>query len=116
MPGLDIIPVGGYKVIYEMANRLAKDDFDVTIILPCFLSTAKKTSLKHRLGTLYYYTHSIIKQSPCTWFELDDRINRTYIFNDSKIKLKDNSIICATAVETAFVADKIDNNVHCCPV
>jgi hypothetical protein len=111
MPGLDIIPVGGYKVIYEMANRLAADNFEVTIILPCFLSTEKKTSLKRKMGKLYYYLRSVIKQSPCSWFALDARIKRWYVFNDTKIKPQDNDIVCATAVETSFIVDKIQAKV-----
>jgi glycosyltransferase involved in cell wall biosynthesis len=111
MPGIDLIPVGGYKVIYEMANRLVDDDFNVILLLPCFLSTEKKTSLKRKIGKLYYYIKSVLKQAPCSWFTLDPRIKRIYVFNDSKIRLQDNTFVCATAIETAFVIDRIHNNV-----
>jgi glycosyltransferase involved in cell wall biosynthesis len=109
MPGLDLFPIGGYKVIYEMANRLAADGFNVAIILPCFLSTAKKTSLKRCCGALYYYAKAILKIKKCPWFNLDERVKRIYVFSDYNIKIPEGAFVCATAIETAFALNKINS-------
>ena len=34
LPGVDHGPVGGYKVVYEYANRLVYDGWSVTLVYP----------------------------------------------------------------------------------
>lgn len=37
LPGIANRPIGGYKVVYEYANRLVNDGFAVNIIYPAYM-------------------------------------------------------------------------------
>lgn len=39
LPGIPTQPIGGYKVVYEYANRLVKDGYVVDIYYPSFMQT-----------------------------------------------------------------------------
>jgi len=53
-PGPDLAPVGGYKVVYEYANRFARAGWDVTIANPItFLEeSVVKALLRHPRSTI----------------------------------------------------------------
>ena len=38
MPSVQLVPSGGYKIVYEYANRLAKDGYRVVILHPSVCS------------------------------------------------------------------------------
>ena len=43
MPGKGSIPVGGFKVVFEYANRLQKDGYDVHIVYPVSILFTKSS-------------------------------------------------------------------------
>ena len=48
LPGFSRHEIGGYKVVYEYANRLIDFNYDVTIFYPLFYLTKNKSeSLIH---------------------------------------------------------------------
>lgn len=87
--GIDALPVGGYKVVYEYANRLADDGFDVTIVYPhCgrgntypgyFLKRPRKA-----IGLLAGFVgFGRGERIGGKWFNLDKRIKKMYVLQNS---------------------------------
>ena len=105
LPKVSRYPVGGYKMIFEYANRLCEKGYRVNIVyindgfmqkyrLPCFVR-------KH-LARFYSTTEP-------RWFDLDERINRISCFYDNlQTEIIDaTEVVIATAVQTVkFVEDK----------
>ena len=80
LPSLVGVPVGGYKVIYEYANRLVRDGFTVDIVyrfwsLPRTGKSARKlvVGMRNLLRTSYHLLRGWHRR--CPWFELDPRIH-----------------------------------------
>lgn len=113
LPGKDSVPYGGYKVVYEYANRFAADGYETSIIYPHVSAEYKQEypnpffRLKMFIG---FYYRKIRKQlKAAEWFPLDRRIKKIYIFTftDSYVsKLKDYKII-ATAIRTAYELNNV---------
>ncbi len=108
LPGKDKHPVGGYKVVYEYANRFAADGYETRIIYPHVSAEYKKEypnpffRLKMFLG---FYYRKIRKQlKAAEWFPLDRRIKKIYIFKftDLYVRKFKNYKMIATAIRTAY--------------
>mgnify|MGYP000859833897 FL=1 len=102
MPHDGIVSSGGYKVVYEYANRFAKDGFSVSIVYPN-TKRSHSVTLKSKLRDFArYVVRSINKGYRSKWFNLDKRIRLKWVWSlDSYRAYKDTCII-ATAVETAY--------------
>lgn len=100
-------PIGGYKVVFEYANRLVKDGYRVSIVYPSFLFF-RKSSLKRKLKMLFFYFyHLVIKRKGVTgWFALDGRIENKYVFSLQEKFIPKADYYFATANETAFHLDR----------
>ena len=72
LPRISPVPIGGYKMVYEYANRLVADGFDVAIF---YDNTAvmEKYKLPEVVKRIIINKRTI--DSP-TWFNLDTRIER----------------------------------------
>lgn len=103
LPGYTRRPIGGYKIIFEYANRLVKHGFNVNII---FLNNDRLKN-KHIPKVLKKYLINIITQQEPKWFELSPKIKKvSYINNNYTTELKAD-IAIATAVETVIPTSKI---------
>lgn len=105
LPGFSRYPVGGYKIAFEYANRLANHGYDVQLI---FLNNNhwKKLGLLQR-GFVYLAT-----QYEPKWFTLNKNIKKIS-YCDKKFKRKiPTDIAVATAVETAYPTEKICPEAH----
>ena len=106
---------GGFKVVYEYANRLYEDGFDV-IIFYCFPSkNRKRGSLYNLIKKGYYFIKYFIFRNykPNKWFDLKKGIIQKLIAStESGVRIKDFKhvdYVCATGIETSFYIDKIDS-------
>lgn len=102
MPHDGIVSSGGYKVVYEYANRLAKEDFSVTIVYP---NTKKdhSTSLENKLRDFArYIIRAVNKGYRSKWFDLDKRIELKWVWSLDDYRPQGSCCVVATAVETAF--------------
>lgn len=100
LPGVPRVPVGGYKMTFEYANRLCRRGHDVTIIFHCFSGMKRNRKIPKIIKLAYYYfgTHYFP-----TWFHLDSRIHKICRYKkliDSQVP--DGDVICATAIDTAY--------------
>ena len=96
-------PVGGFKVVYEYANRFAADGYEVTLVYPhngCRYGSAGK-----RLYSLggFLYRKLLRRHHAAEWFRLDGRIRKRFVFTHSFpwLRLGKDDIVFATALETA---------------
>ncbi|MBM6640867.1 glycosyltransferase family 4 protein [Lacticaseibacillus paracasei] len=106
LPASNDVPVGGFKIIYQYANALTKDGYDVTI---CYTYSSLPNSdfFKHRLGRL---KHHLFKwrydRYRVTWFRLDPRIKLKFdIIGNSEIP--DGDVVIATTAPTATFVSKL---------
>lgn len=93
LPGLSRVPVGGFKIIYEYANRLSNRGYNVEIIYYC-KKTQKKVLFLGKilciLATKYYPK----------WFILDKNIKKICSF-ELEDRYTNKDVIIATSIATA---------------
>ncbi|MBR4129683.1 MAG: glycosyltransferase family 4 protein [Bacteroidaceae bacterium] len=110
LPGCDIdaktrkcVPVGGYKVVYEYANMLARDGFDV--VLAFSHARCKYANLlRHIYGFAGYLYRKFTGQMHAgEWFNLESSIKKwfPYCYRRPFLSLRDTDLVFATAYDTA---------------
>lgn len=113
MPSYISYPTGGYKVVYEYANRLAADGHDVSIYYP-FISIAGLSRL-HRIK--HYFMRIINRakfdryQNTCTcdWFPLDKKVRAISVFELTSSHILLHDCYIATFWTTAYYLQKLKN-------
>lgn len=97
------VPIGGFKVVYEYANRFASEGFDVHIIYICNPFTKKDRQLRMFIYNFakFVYKH-ICGFSGKKWFQLDNRIKEHCVFTLSRKYVLNSDCCIATAVSTAM--------------
>ena len=117
LPIGSVNPIGGYKVVYEYANRLVADGHNVSIVYPAYLFEVNKSFLVtfyHRCKAILRYAYWGIKKiySGRNWFKLDERISERWVYSLA-CPLPQGDVYIATAVQTAVYLnrhDEISNN------
>lgn len=109
------IPVGGFKVVFEYANRLADDGFIVNLVYPCYVYKASlgrlinvKLFIVGLLKFFIFYTFS--KFYKVKWFKLHSGIREKIVFSLKESFVPRSDFYIATAVETAIELNKYTNN------
>ena len=101
LPGKDDKPVGGYKIVYEYANRFANADYKVNLIYHHIELDYKDRNLflrvKRYFGFLYHRARHHYNAGE--WFNLSSKINKVYLYrtNNRGMKKFRNSYAIATA-------------------
>ena len=110
-PGAWSVPIGGYKVIYEYANRFVQDGYNVTIVYPAQV-LFKKHAFFNKLCILAFYIKNIIfkKYEPYSWFPLDKRVQLKYVWSLKEKNVPYADVYVATAVETAIYLNEYTND------
>lgn len=102
MPGSGLRPSGGYKVVYEYANRLVNDNIEVHIVYPSS-TQYNKLSLVQKVRAiaryLYWMVQSIFLKK---WFNLDTNVKKHYILSLDYSNVPKTDYYVATAVSTAY--------------
>jgi glycosyltransferase involved in cell wall biosynthesis len=97
------LPIGGFKVVYEYANRLTLRGHRVTVIHPHFIAGTNVSRLKSMLVTVNYVKH-ILKKSikrPWYWFKKHPGVRMKLSPNLKPIWVPDADVIVATLWNTA---------------
>ena len=107
MPSHSKYPVGGFKVVYEYANRFVKDGFRVNIVYPSSVFS-RSGNFSQRLKSLMRYVfYKITKQySPYHWFDLDKNVNLFWVPYLIQKYMPISDVFIATSAETAECLDK----------
>lgn len=90
-------PIGGYKIVFEYANRLCEKGYDVSIL---FLNETLLYNTKIS-DNLRKILAMVLTNLEPRWFKLDSRIKKISNLNKNcKYKLQDMDVSVATAVRT----------------
>lgn len=106
-----VIPTGGAKVVYEYANRLVRDGWDV------YIAYKYMTGHHHTLyGRVFFYLYDNWKHiiailtgrypSGRLWFDLDKRVNEVFVPNLKYKNVPKTDLYLATSVETPFFVNE----------
>lgn len=94
-------PTGGHKVIYDYANRLAKDGYKVGIAYAAYFdSTDKKLKRRVKAITKYLYSKFILKNG-YSWYKKNESIKETFVWKLDYNRIPKADVYIATAVSTA---------------
>ena len=93
-------PIGGHKVLYEFANRLANRNHEVTIVFP---SQDNLYQLPFSAGVRVQICKLLTDQLNIlpTWFKFDKRIKLKTVNGYDECFFPDSDYVVATAFETA---------------
>ena len=95
-------PTGGYKVVYEYANRLAADGHKVNIVYSGSLFWSKK-SLYFKLTNCFRYIQMLVNGYGCRkWFDLDKRVKEHLTFSLNYRHVPKSDIYICTSPYTAM--------------
>ncbi|MDR3129535.1 MAG: glycosyltransferase family 4 protein [Tannerellaceae bacterium] len=102
-------PVGGFKVVFEYANRFAADGYTVGIVYAVsffFSERSVKGKIKNMLrfikGVLKFFYHTLTRKFRAeNWFPLDKKISQRLVFSLSECFVPNSKVYVATAVGTS---------------
>lgn len=101
-PGLGSVPIGGYKVLYEYANRFAHDGYEVTIVHPGATFFRKQTWKKKIRSLLRYVYGKLTKPfTRCTWFRLEKSIRVVCVWSLAERRIPRADIYIASSAFTS---------------
>lgn len=100
VPNMKII--GGYKVVYEYANYICEQGYDVSLI---YNSHDGKNSKKIPRCIVYLIRFIVGKFGP-KWFPIDRRIHKKVYKNYEQEIFREYDVVIATATETAEYVNK----------
>lgn len=90
LPGKEDKPVGGYKIVYEYANRFANADYKVNLIYHHIELDYKDRNLflrvKRYFGFLYHRARHHYNAGE--WFNLSSKINKVYLYRTNNRGMK----------------------------
>lgn len=109
-PAVRNVPNGGLKVIYDYANRLAYDEYHVSIVYASYFpdnDKGFKGMFKSFLKYIYQIGYRKIKG--CSWHKLHPKIEELFVWEYNQKNVPSGNYILATAVTTAKYADSLPN-------
>jgi glycosyltransferase involved in cell wall biosynthesis len=105
LPGQSRRPAGGFKVVYEYANRLTRRGHTVSVVHPwdCAPPGSLRARLEARIGTMRLRARG---RGIAPWFEFDSRVELRTAIYPAASKMPSCDALVATAWHTApWVAD-----------
>lgn len=104
-------PIGGLKVVYEYANRLARRDHSVRVLhVAQLFHRGARLSLRERLRAFRYVPFALSGNwRPDRWFKLDPRVRLSWIPSFSRIFLPRADAYIATWWTTADHLAALEN-------
>ena len=107
LPGIANSPIGGYKVVYEYANRLVENGYDVSVAYPAYMHVESDSAIMRFLrickAVLRFLYCRITKKHSCrNWFGLDKRVKELMTCTLLEKHCPVADIYVATSVHTAY--------------
>jgi len=103
LPGHGAVPVGGFKVVYEYANGLARKGHTVTVV-HASQASLNPSAYRRVRGLLKYVAFATGYRGgykPDSWFRIDPRINMLWVPSLGERWIPDSHAVVATAWRTA---------------
>lgn len=107
-PAVRNVPNGGLKVVYDYANRLASDGYRVSIVYASYFPDNDK-GCKDLCKSILKYLYQIFWRKPkgCSWYNLNENIRETYVWEYTDKNVPHGNAVLATAVTTARYANDL---------
>ena len=107
LPGFSRTPIGGYKIVYEYANRLEKLGNSVIIVS----MNDKKMKQFNLPESIRITMVNLINKIEPLWFNLDKKIIKISNLEKNFLdKIKKSDVVFATGIQTVeFVKNNFDN-------
>lgn len=99
-------PIGGFKIVYEYANRLAIKGHTINVIHPSY--TFKEDVLSNAKYYGRYIQRMIDKSYNPKWFELNKNVNSLWVRRIENKSIPEADVLIATAWRTAACSMKLD--------
>ncbi|MCS7230426.1 MAG: glycosyltransferase family 4 protein [Candidatus Kryptonium sp.] len=100
LPGSAFAPIGGYKIMYEYAKRLAQKNYEIIFYYPERLMYLKRSFFRVSLKILL----SIFRR-PWSWYNFGDASKKIIHKTIPRLRsehILDSDLIIVTSVETAY--------------
>ena len=92
--------MGGFKIVYDYANRLVRDGHEVSLLYQNKIAFRKRKWIPHPAQILIA---EVMTQVEPTWYHLDKRVRQISSLNPRLRQLVEGmDVVFATAVETVF--------------
>ena len=101
LPCYPWFPIGGFKVIYEYANRFANRGYTVNLVHSHHLNNEKNQRFKKRLIRNISLIKDIFYKPSIKWHYIDKKINIIYVKEIIAQNVPDADFVFATSWETA---------------
>lgn len=100
---------GGYKIVYEYANRLINRGHSVTIFYNC---NADKIRFGNKLQLITFIYRKFLVYKEPTWFNLDSHIKKHALQNleGRSFKEFDAVILCGSGIVLDYFSDNLKND------
>jgi glycosyltransferase involved in cell wall biosynthesis len=111
LPGVSEVPIGGFKIVFEYANRLSKLGYNITIYFP-LITTLKNRSIlrKIKIWKKYYLEKYNKKEYEIKWFDIEKKVKLKVVPTLNEKYIEEADIIFATARETSKYVNKYLDN------
>jgi L-malate glycosyltransferase len=103
MPCYMWVPSGGFRVVYEYANRMVARGHQVTVVHPRRLKFPRPPSpmtLRGRVRVARFWIRERISKPIVDWHPIDPRINMSYVPDSSADYIPDADVFFATGWDT----------------
>lgn len=105
LPSGSLHPSGGYKVVFEYANRMVADGYNVNIMYPSYCLRFSQgyfiAFLRQSRALFRFFYWAIKRKYSCRgWFHLDKRVKECWVWSLA-CRLPEADVYIATAVQTS---------------
>lgn len=111
-PGLGSVPIGGYKVLYEYANRFASDGYEV-IIVHAGTTFFEQQSFKKKVRSFCRYIYGKLTKwyTRSSWFRLEKSIRTVCVWSLVERRVpKADIYIASSAITSIYLNDYLIEN------
>ncbi|MGP1451866.1 MAG: glycosyltransferase family 4 protein [Segatella oris] len=111
MPRACMEPAGGFKIVFEYANRLVKDGIPVEVVYPMIHHGVKYDWIHAIAYRLIFLWRLILRAyKPKKWFRIEDSVQQTWLWKLEDYRLNSPATIVATAIETAYSLNSYESD------
>ena len=107
LPSPKIYPVGGYKIVYEYANYLANNNFDIHI---CYL--CKDLGKRFNIPKIIKKIYGMYLLSKFKWFNLNKQIIQKIVLDLNEISNVNAYLYIGTAIQTFDYLKRLNVNLN----
>lgn len=101
-------PIGGFKIVYEYANRLSRKGHEINLVHPSY--TFRENASDNFKYLLRYYQRKIDKSFIPGWFKLEEKINPLWVRSIEDKYIPDADVLIATAWRTAVCSNELSSS------